>query len=201
MADTDLTVVDPMQALSKPWQKFFAKFQEIETLKNSKWTDVHQLAYLCQRYERHYGRKFAFSLMRAPSKCTEIVLIKKMCAMLGTTNARTIREYIDWVFDHKIIPYNLQIRSLSYFMTPGLGNEFHFFFSKKNKIEKSTELPQEYQEIITSLDLPVATYGDLAFAKHALEESPDNEARAPYKELFSRLYSIGFDPTVLKDMR
>ncbi len=204
MANRKLNMVEEINTLSllsKPWQKFFAKFQEIETVKNSQWKEIHQLSYLTKRYENYYGRKFVFSLTGAPSKCTEIVMMKKMSAMLQTTNARTIREYIDWVFDNKIIPGSLQIRSLGYFMTPGLGNEFYFFLKKKNKIDKSTELPKEYQEIANNLELPVTTYGDLAFVKHALEEEPNNETRAPYKELFSQLYSIGFDPVILKDMK
>ena len=121
--------------------------------------------------------------------------------MLGTSNARTIREYIDWVFDDKIIPKNMKIRTLTFFMTPGLGNEFFIAKTAKNKIERSTELPNEYKEVVESLGLPVATYGDLAFAKSALEEAPAAASRAPYKQLFEQLYAIGFDPIVLKDLR
>lgn len=187
--------------LSKPWQNFFARFSEIEELKNSKWTDVHQLAYICKRYKAHYGREFIFSLKNAPSKCPEIVLVKKMCAVLGTSNARTIREYVDWVFDTKIIPKNMKIRSLAFFMTQGLGNEFFLQRADKNKIDKSTELPNEYRIVVEVLGLPVSTYGDLAFAKNALEEAPDSTSRAPYKQLFEQLCAIGFDPVVLKDLR
>jgi hypothetical protein len=165
MTDNNLLV-----ELSKPWQNFFAKFSEIDHLKNSKWKELHQLAYICKRYEQHYGRKFIFSLRNAPSKCPEIVLVKRMCAMLGTSNARTIREYVDWVYDVKIIPKNMKIRTLAFFTTPGLGNEFFIQFAEKNKINKTTELPHEYIEIIDSLGLPVVTYGDLAFVKNALEE-------------------------------
>lgn len=192
---------DPIKLLSKPWQKFFAKFVEIETLKNSKWTEIHQLAYIAKRFESLYGRKFSFSLKGAPSKCTEIVLVKKMCVMLGTTNARTIREYIDWVYDQKIIPSNMNIRSLSFFMTPGLGNEFFICRDAKNKIGRATELPSEYKEIVISLELPLATYGDLAFVQSALEEDSESESRVPYKLLFAKLSAIGFDPLVLKDLK
>ncbi len=197
--------IDPIKNLSKPWQNFFDKFKEIETLKNSQWKDVHQLAYLTKRYEDLYKQKFAFTLQRAPGKCTEIVFIKKMCAMLNTTNARTIREYVDWVFDHKIIPNNLKIKTLAYFMLPGLGNEFRFFQMKKNTIERSTELSQEYMDIIASLDLPITTYGDLAFVQNVLEENKDfdvgDENNSPYNELFHRLLSIGFNVSVLKDLK
>lgn len=187
--------------LPKVWQNFFNRFAEIETLKNSKWKEIHQLAYLSKRFEQFYGKKFAFSLKGAPSKCPEIVLVKKMCAMLGTTNATTIREYIDWVFDVKIIPNKMKIKSLAFFMTPGLGNEFHFQRNKKNQIDKMTELPNEYKEIVDVMGLPVSTYGDLAFIQHALEEEPNNESRRPYRELFDKLCAIGFETQVLKDLR
>ncbi|HVI43050.1 MAG TPA: hypothetical protein VM577_20780 [Anaerovoracaceae bacterium] len=192
---------DATSLLSKPWRNFFDKFAEIDQLKNSKWKEIHQLAYICRRYEQYYGRKFSFSLKNAPSKCPEIVLVKKMCAMLGTTNARTIREYIDWIFDEKIIPKDMKIRSLAFFMTPGLGNEFFIKRVEKNKIDKTTELPNEYKEVVDSLGLPVSTYGDLAFAKCALEEAPNSESRAPYRQLFDKLAAMGFDSMVLNGLR
>ncbi len=187
--------------LPKVWQNFFAKFAEIQELKNSKWKDVHQLAYLTQRYEKLYGKKFVFSLKGAPSKCPEMVFIKKMCAMLGTSNARTIREYIDWVFDKKIIPNKMKIRSLTFFMTPGLGNEFYLYRTEQNRIDKTTQLPNEYKEIIESLGLPVSTYGDLAFAKLALDQAPESPSRAPYKQLFNQLFAVGFELEIIKDLK
>jgi len=61
-------IVDPLDGLSKPWQKFFKKFEEIDTIKVSEWKDVHVLAYICQRYEQQYGRKFAVTIKGAPTK-------------------------------------------------------------------------------------------------------------------------------------
>lgn len=188
---------DPTLLLSKPWRNFLAKFQEIETLKTSKWKEVHYLAYLTKRYEEFYGHKYALSFKGPPGKCTEIVFVKKMCAMLGTTNSRTIRSYIDWVFDEKIIPKKMKIKTLAFFMTPGLGNEFHMYWKKKNTIEKTTELPVEYKEVVDNLGLPLNTYGDLAFARSVLAEDPDNEARQPYRDLFNTLISLGFEVQVL----
>jgi hypothetical protein len=192
---------EAFKLLSKHWQNFFTRFAEIDILKNSKWKEIHQLAYICRRYEQHYGRKFAFSMGNAPSKCTEMVMVKKMCAMLGTTNARTIREYVDWVYDTKIIPKDMKLRTLAFFISPGLGNEFFIYRAAKNRIEKTTELPEEYRVIVDSLGLPVNTYGDLAFVRNALDEQPENESRIPYRQLFDKLYAIGFDPIILKELR
>ena len=183
--------------LSKPWQKFFTRFSEIETLKNSQWKEIHQLAYIIKRYEKIYNRKFAFSFKTAPSKCTELVLVKKISWLLNTTNARTITEYIDWIYDCKIIPKGIKIRNLSFFLTTGLGNEFFIYKAEKNKIKKTTELPKDYAEAISKFDLPIATYGDLAFAKNILDERD-----VPlYKEMFNTLLSVGFDYDMLKDIK
>jgi hypothetical protein len=196
----EMNMTDITQLLSKPWQKFFAKFNEIDDLKNSQWKEVHVLAYICRRYEQMYGKKFSFSFRGSPSKCAEIYMVKKIMAMLNTTNMRTIRNYIDWIFDHKIKPGNLKIRTLGFFTTPGFGNEFSLFAQEQTKIAKSTTLPKEYQEAATALDLQVATYGDLAFIKMAIDQAPECESRQPYRNLFQNLIAIGFEPAVLANL-
>ena len=121
-------------------------------------------------------------------------------AMLNTTDMSVIRSYIDWIFDQKIIPGKIKIRSIGFLTTPGFGNEFNQYRAKKEKIIKSTELPARYRKVADDLDLPVATYGDLAFIKMALEQSPDSDARAPYKILFHDLIALGFEPTILNTL-
>jgi hypothetical protein len=195
MADDKVT-----ELLSKPWQKFLAKFKEIDNLPITEWKEPHVLGYFCHRFETHYEQKFALSFRGAPSKCNEIYMIKKTMAMLNTTDMSVIRSYIDWVFDQKIIPGKIKIRSIGFLTTPGFGNEFNQYRAKKEKIIKSTELPARYRKIADDLDLPVATYGDLAFIKMALEQSPDSDARAPYKILFHNLITLGFEPTILNTL-
>jgi hypothetical protein len=187
--------------LTKPWQKFFARFTEIDTLKTCKWQEIHLLAYIAKRFKQHYGREFSFSIKNAPSKCQEIVLVKRMSIMLGTTNPKTIKEYIDWVFDNKIIHRKMQIKTLAYFITPGFGNEFHFQREKNNKIDRTTELPNEYLTIAEEMSLPVRTYGDLAFAYGATVELPNDDSRAPYKELLQKLYAIGLDQKIFEEIK
>lgn len=188
------------EKLSKPWQKFLTKFNEIEIVKISQWKEVHLLAYFCKRYESLYGKKFALSFKGAPSKCNEIYIIKQMIFMLNSINMKTLRMYIDWVFDNKIIPSNLKIRSIGILLTPGFGNEYNLYAEAKSKIVKTTELPVEYKQIANTLQLQVSTYGDLAFIKLALEASPNSESRAPYKVLFNNLMAIGFEPSVLNNL-
>jgi len=192
---------EAIRFLSKPWQRFFNRFEEIESLKVSQWKPIHLLGYFDKRYREHYNKNFAYSCKKAPMKCTEIVLIKKMCAMLATTNMRTVKDYIDWVFDCKIIPQKMKIRTLAFFGTPGLGNEFYEYKSEHDKIKRTTDLPKKFKDIGNKLGFPINTFGDLAFAKMALDKYDNDEIRAPYKALFDQLYSVGFEFEMIKDLK
>jgi hypothetical protein len=193
-------ITNVTELLSKPWQKFLAKFKEIENLPIPEWKEPQLLGYFCKRYEKYFENKFALSFRGAPSKCNEIYMIKKVMAMLDTTDPEIVHQYIDWVFDCKIIPSKIKIRSIGFLTTPGFGNEFNVYRNKKIKIIKSTELPIKYQQLADTLNLPVSTYGDLAFIKMALDQTKDSEARAPYKKLFNNLIAIGFEPNVLNNL-
>lgn len=121
--------------------------------------------------------------------------------MLGTTNQKTIRNYIDWIFDAKIIKGNKKIRALGFLANPQFCNEFHLAMSVSNKIGRTTELPDDYKTIADQLDVPVNTFGDLAFAKGALDNDPTNESVEVYHQLFRELYRVGFEFSMIKDLR
>ncbi|KKN70810.1 hypothetical protein LCGC14_0427020 [marine sediment metagenome] len=190
-----------LNLLSKPWRKFFKKFAEIETLPNSEWKPVHQLAHFSLRYARHFGKRFSVSIKGAPCRCTEVYMLKRIGGMLSTSNQKTLREYIDWVFDTKIIPSKRKIRSLGFFANTNFCNEFHMYIAEKNRIYRHTELPKEYKQIAESLDIPASTFGDLAFAKGAIDMSGDTDSVVTYRTLFNELYKIGFEFEMIKDLR
>ena len=79
-------------------------------------------------------------------------------------------------------------------------NEFKLYQVKKSKICRSTSLPANYKEIAEKFDVPANTYGDLAFAKSALDSNPDNDAVLSYKTLFHELYKIGFEFEMIKNL-
>lgn len=169
----------------------------METLPVSDWKDIQLLAYLVKRYKQAMGHEFAFSFNNsAPGKCTEMVMIKKIQAMLQSNDSELIKEYIDWVYDKKIIPNKVKIKTIGYFITPGIGNEFLYQRKEKNKITKNTELPACYQQAISDLDLSLSTYGDLAFVQQAVKEAPGS--REQYAKALNRLYILGLDPQVLE---
>ena len=188
--------------LSKHWQKFLMKFNEIESLDSSDWKEVHLLSFFCECFEQAYSQKYSLSFKTtAPSRCPEINVIKRVTATLNTTDSSLVKEYISWVFDKKITPSKVRIRSINYLLTAGYGNEFIQYVNDKNKVEKSTPLPPEYKQVADTLDIPVYTYGDLAFAKMALEADPDSESRAPYKILFNSLNVLGFNLSILERLK
>jgi hypothetical protein len=194
--------IDSLEFVSKRWKTFFNKFKQIDNpeLKVSQWTPLNVLSYFDKRFRECYKKNFVYSLNRVPSKCSELALIKKVYAMLCTTNPRTIKEYIDWVFDKKIIEKGLNIRTLAFFMNAALGNEFMTFKNNEAKITRSKELPPIYANVIKECDLPIATYGELAFIKDALDKNLNIGEIDKYKDMFFKLYSYGFEDELLKNL-
>ena len=193
-------IVDPKDGLNVYWKKFFKKFEEIddESLKVSKWKEVHMLAYICKRYEILFGRKFAIDMKGAPSKSSDIFVIKKLIASLNTTNMRSIKEYVDWVFDNKIIPKRSHFRKIGFFLTNDFINEFAYAVKKNNKITRSKELPPAYITIAQDLGIDVNTYGDLAFLQMAIEKNKEKDT--PRYILLSNLELLGLDLKELMEM-
>ena len=190
-----------LNLLSKPWQKFLKKFTEIDSIPVSEWKHVHQLAHFYRRYNQIFGKRFSFSMKSAPSKCTETYMLKNISGMLGTSNQRILKEYVDWVFDKKVIPSKRKIRSLGYFATASFCNEFNIYLSEKNKIGRHTLLPNEYAKIAEDMNVAAKTFGDLAFAKNAIDAGLDPEFVDEYSRLFNELYKIGFEFNMLKGLK
>lgn len=190
--------------LSKPWQKFFDKLDDVnhDSIPVHKWDDVHVLAYICKRFREHFGQSFSFSLVGAPSKCSELFCVKRMRFMLlgnGNSNPKILKEYVDWVFDNKIINAKRSLVSMGFFITPGVCNEFKAHCARENKIIRSTPLPDKYLHLADSVGISkdtVSTYGDVAFVKMAVEQDP--EGREDYGAFLRHIESFGFDMSVLK---
>lgn len=190
---------DPQDGLSKPWQKFFQKFDELDEMKVSKWKDVHVLAYICKRYEKQYGHKFAVTIKGAPTKSPDMYMVKKIRAMLGTTNMQTVKDYIDWVFENKIIAKRTRFKKIGFFVTSAFINDFNFIKKKKAEITRSTEVPGVYKHIASELGIDISTYGDLAFIQIAIERKED--PRSPQFILIKNLELLGLDINKIKELK
>jgi len=187
--------------LGKVWENFFKKMNSYKDLPVEEWKEYQILGYLVSRLELHLQRKFAFSLTGQPSKCKEIFFIKKMIYSLDTKDAETVKQYIDWVFDKKIIPGKVKIRTLAYFHNSSFTNQFLDEIKKSKQITRTTPLPEEYKTIVDFFKAPAETFGDLAFVKKVIESNPNDEDSLIFKKMFSNLISIGFKEDSLKDLK
>lgn len=185
--------------LSGWWVKFFDKTREFECIQVGKWKEHHLVGYICKRFQDIYKIPYSFSLKGAPSTCPEMFMIKKIIYMLNNDNPRFIKDYVDWVFDKKIIPQKKKLTSFGFFATPQLANEFQIFHAESKKIRRSSPLPEEYQKLADNMEIGISTFGELAFIKLALEANNGDDLQK-YNEFMNCLYSICFDENVLNNL-
>jgi len=189
--------VDPYAGLTKHWKNFFNKFNEIDDLDPVYWKEVHLLGHICRRFEQIFGRKFSVTIKSAPSKSPDIRVMKRLLAMLHTTNMKLAKEYVDWVYDTKIIPKNTRFRTVGYFLTSSFVNDFFYARKEKEQIKRSTKLPSSYIELANALGIDdIETYGDLAFVKIACDQNSENS----YKRFFDNLEVLGFEENILEEI-
>ena len=190
-----------LNANGKPnayWRRFKERLDAYEEVEIKDWKDEHLLAHILRRYKNMMGVEFTLSYSGAPTKCKEMYCVRRMVHFLSDEENRVFqKEYIDWIFDDVIIPTKAVIHSIAYFYTTELILKFKKDRRKKNTVTRATSLPEDYGKIVSEMELDIDTYGDLAFANIALEQSPDDEDLKEYVELFSRLKGVGFDISVL----
>jgi hypothetical protein len=179
------------------WLKFKFKLSMYDCDNISEWKEYHFLGHILKRYKDYMGIEFTLSYSSSPTKCPELFCIKRMISFLGVDDNQTIKDYIDFVFDHYIIPKKVSLTSIAYFFTTNFIFEFKNKFRKESRITRSTELPPDFKKVINDLNIDVSTYGDLAFAKIAVENDPGNNELVIYTKMFDELKSIGFDDGVL----
>lgn len=188
-------------SLGKVWENFFKKINLHKETPVEDWKEYQILGYLVARFESHFQRKFAFALNSQPAKCSEMFFIKKIVYSLDAKDPEIVKKYIDWVFDKKIIPGKVKIRTIGYFHNSSFANQFLDDLKKLNQITRTTALPEEYKTIVNYFKAPAETFGDLAFVKKVIESNPDDEDSITFKKMFSNLISIGFKEDCLKDLK
>jgi hypothetical protein len=179
------------------WRRFKERLEAYEEVPVKDWKEEQMLGHIIKRYKDVMEVDFALSYSGPPTKCKEIYCLRRTILALGADDGPTVKQYIDWVFDTKIIPQKMTISSIAFFFTTNLVLTFKKDMRKQNRISRATELPKEYSDIAIAFELDVKTYGDLAFAKVALEDDPNNEDLSVYSNLFGKLREIGFDDIVL----
>jgi hypothetical protein len=203
MAERKVTKVRKIKGLKENgepnavWTKFKNRLVVYANDPIENWNEYNFLGHLLKRYKDYVGMDFSLSYSGAPSKCQEIYCIKGMMLALGTEDSQVIKDYIDFVYDTYIIPGKVSISSLAYFFTTNFIFEFKKKFRKQSKITRATQLPDSYKTITDNLSLDVATYGDLAFAKMAVENDPGNPDLFIYTKMFEELSGVGFEDSIL----
>jgi hypothetical protein len=192
MAERKLHVEEVLltDSVSKHYQKFFDKFSEIETLPIEEWKTAHIVGYLCKKYKAHYGFRYSFKFNNpAPSKSYEVYQINKLANMLSS-DPKILKNYLDWVFENKVIERKKRITSLGYFSHADIVNEYKFKFllNKKNAMVGRTDaLSDSIRAICSRYGFDISTYAELAF----LKKMPDQDA------LFQALNDVGFKVDIL----
>lgn len=183
-------------APNKSYEKFFAKFAEIDTLPISEWKPAHLIAYFVKKYQDEYDTKYKFKFnSSAPSKCFEVFQIKKLAQMLSA-DPEILKDYIDWVYDNRVKKAKRRLTSISFMTVEGIVQEYKFKVlldqGNDNKVDRTTPLPEKYKNVFFQSGVNVATYGDLAFLSQVPNKSKDME------RAFDMAKMLGLDLEVLK---
>ena len=179
------------------YKKFFDKFVEIEKLDVAEWKPVHILAYFCKKYQDQYQIKYQFKYNSpSPLKCFEVFQVKKL-AMLLSSNPNILKEYIDWIYENKVVKAKRRLTSISFMTHDGVVGEYKtnvLLAGKKNlSVDRSTSLPKNYQDIMESVaGIAIKTYGDLAFVSQMDPLSPELSLA------LEQLKAAGFDEEILQ---
>lgn len=178
------------------YRKFFEKFPEIETLDVSEWKPLHILSYFCKKYQEQYNVKYSFKFNTPlPSKCFEIFQVKRL-GMLLSSNPKILKEYIDWVYDKKVIKAKRRLTSISFMTNEGVTQEYKINVLLSNNIstniDRSTPLPDNYKEAFQEAGTSIQTYGELCFISQ-MEPMPFELVGA-----FVKIEGLGFNKEVLE---
>ena len=192
MSDADLgNLFDPP---NKNYEKFFAKFKEIETLPIEQWKVNHLIGYFTKKYKEHYHTNYKFKFnTTAPSSCFEVFQMKKLGNNLSS-DPKILKDYIDWVFKTRVASAKKKLTSISFLTVEGIMTEYKvnvYFAPKHNSISRSSLLPDNVTAILGSAGIMAKTYADFAFISQ-VDPVPDD-----FRVAFEKVDATGFDRSIL----
>lgn len=180
---------------NEKYKKFFATFDEIDIIDVSQWRPSHILGYFCKKYKDTYGVPYQFKFNSpSPPKCFEVFQVKRL-AMLLSSNPKILRDYIDWIYQTKVVQAKRRLTSISFMTHEGVVNDYKMnvlLAGKKNlNVDRSTPLPDNYRQAFVEAGVAITTYGELAFVSQ-MDPMPANLAAA-----FEKIQEMGFDKEIL----
>lgn len=151
------------------WAKFKEKIDNYANVPEEEWGNEEIIGYIFKLYKDKSGMDFSLSYSGGIKKCPEQYAISRMKAFLGTEDPKIIKRYIEWAFSKCT-----SLKSLAWFYEVSLINRFksEFRLLIDDRILRSTSLSPQYKEVVDYYDVPAATFGELAFAKLAVEQNP-----------------------------
>jgi hypothetical protein len=197
----DNPTIDISSSPSPQYEKFFAKFSEIDSLPVNEWKINHLLAFFCKLYKTHYTIDYTFRFdNKAPSKSYEVFQMNRLAKMLSKQPS-ILKDYIEWFFVEKLIAKKKRITSLALMTEISIVNEYKFKFllnTSKSSIDRTSKLPINVLSIVEKFDNSIKTYGELAFAKLYADSNPTD---TKYAEVFTQLVANGFDTKILERIK
>lgn len=182
------------------WERFFSKFSEIDLLPVSEWKSLHLIAYFCKLYKNQFNTDYSFKFnSNSPSKSFETFQINKLGGILST-DPSIIKSYIDWWFATQIIAKNKKFRSISAMTDANIVNiyKFDILIPGNLSIDRTTQLPNNYLQIISGHDDSIKTYGDLSFIDIMIKS---NTADQKYIKMFNELKQSNIDLSMLAKIK
>lgn len=178
------------------YEKFFAKFSEIETLPITEWKIAHLLGYFVKQYKKQYGIEYSWKFNTpSPVKCFEVWQIKALSSKLSS-NPKILKEYIDWVYNTIVPNIKAKFRSISFITKDEIVNDYKMNVLLASQtganVSRATLLPINYADILEANGYSsVKSYGDLAFLVQIVP-MPEQLNIA-----FQKLAEHGFDKSIL----
>lgn len=176
------------------YAKFFAKFQEIDTLPTDQWKLAHLIGYFCQKYQSTYGVPYSWKFNNPnPNKCFEVWQMNTLIAKLSS-NPKILKEYIDWAFNTLVPQAKRRLTSISFMTKDEVVNPYkiNVLLNKRPSVDRASYLPEEYHKLLGQYFSTITTYGALAFAIQ-VEPRP-----AGLDDALERLTNAGFDLSILE---
>lgn len=182
---------------NEKYLKFFSKFEEIETIDVINWKPLHLVAYFAKKYKEQYNTSYKFKFNTpSPSNCFEVFHVKRLALHLSS-KPEIIKQYIDWVFDTKVIKAKRRITSISFISNEGVLEEYkRLLYSAPTcttqVINRTAPLSKDIISVFSTSGYDVSTYGDLAFLYKIQDQSISN--------LFKEAAKFGLDVISLENV-
>jgi len=196
--DKDVEWDDFSGAPNKLYERFFKELSEIDSVKVIDWKPKHVVGYFAKRYHNLYKVPYKFRCnSKAPSKCMEIVKVKTIQYRLSS-DPLIIKNYIDWVFDEKIIKNNKRITSISFLTSENFIEDYKFnIYPSINiggSVSRSSKLPENILNILVKHNKNISNYGQLSFLYQSLSNDKS------LNSLFNEIRDTGFDLSILEEV-